>query len=390
MAQKQGRSFTTAFYFNKMMSTKMKITFILPNVEISGGAKAVFEFANHLIDRCHDVNVVYPITLRPFSIKHWGALLANIFRKTIGIQKPNRHVEWFDLKANLIEVSTLAERYMPNADIVVATWWETAYYVSRYNKSKGAKFYLAQHYEIWGGPKGKVDNSYKLGLRIIVNSNWLKNILEDKLGVEVENLILHSPDMDQFFPEKKNQSSKEIRILMAYRKIEWKGIKDGINAFEFAKEKYDNIKLVMFGPTLDKDLPDYIEFYEKPYEDKLREIYNSCDIFVFPSHVEGFGMPPMEAMLCKCAVVTTDVGAVPDYAIPGETALVSPPKSPGLLADNIIKLIEDEKLRKRISEAGYKHVVQNFGWDRATDLLEQSFMKAMIERSKLHDHKKEA
>jgi len=377
MVQKQDRSFATAFYYNKMMSTKMKITFILPNVEISGGVKAVFEFANHLIDRCHDVNVVYPITLRPFCIKHWGALLANIIRKTIGIQKPNRHVEWFDLKANLIKVSTLSEKYRPDADIVVATWWETAYHVNSYNKNKGEKFYLVQHYEIWGGPKERVDQSYRLGLRNIVHSTWLKNILCNKLNAKIDALIPHAPDLDHFYPEAIRKNDHAIRLLMPHRRIKWKGVDDGIRAYGIVKQKHPDVQLVMFGPDSAKNLPYPIEFHKKPSNSELRRIYNSCDIFIFPSHSEGFGMPPMEAMACKCAVVTTNVGAVPDYTIHRKTALVSPPHSPELLAKNIIELVENHQLRKRISEAGYKHIVENFSWYKATKSLEQSFKNAL-------------
>ena len=135
---------------------------------------------------------------------------------------------------------------------------------------------------------------------------------------------------------------------MPYRNLKWKGVNDGINAFEIVRKKYHDIQLVMFGPKLGKDVPAYVEFHEKPSNNKLRAVYNSCDIFLFPSHSEGFGMPPMEAMACKCAVVATNVGAVPDYAIPGETALISPPRMTELLAKNVIKLVENKKLRMKI------------------------------------------
>jgi len=360
----------------------MKITFILPNIEVSGGVKAVFEFANHLQNRGHNVYVIYPLLPMSSGTKWYNIRnLLSRYRGAIVRLKQAPCIKWFNLKANLIRVPTLEEKYVPDADIIVATWWATAYYVSGYGKSKGEKFYLAQHYEIWGGPEEKVNNSYKLGLRIIVNSTWLKNILQNKLGVEVEALILHSPDLDQFYWEDKKKNNDKIRILMPYRKIPWKGIEDGIKAFEIVREKYPDIQLVMYGPDSGENVPKYAEFYEKPSNDKLREIYNSCDIFVFPSHQEGFGMPPMEAMACKCAVVTTSVGAVPDYTIPGETALVSPPNSPELMAENIIKLVENEELRKGVSEAGYNHVVRNFSWDKAAEKLEQTFNKVIIERS---------
>lgn len=86
-------------------------------------------------------------------------------------------------------------------------------------------------------------------------------------------------------------------------------------------------------------------------------------------------MPPMEAMACKFAGVTTNIGAVPDYTIPGKTALVSPTHCPESLAENIIELIENEKLRKQISENGYRHIVKNFTWSKAPDELEEVFKK---------------
>jgi glycosyltransferase involved in cell wall biosynthesis len=355
----------------------MKITFILPNIEISGGTKAVFEFANHLDGRGHDVSVIYPLMPMRSGAK-WYNIKSLVSRSKSAIAKLRKgtRVEWFELKANLIRVPTLAERYIPDADIVVATWWATAYYVNRYSNSKGEKFYLAQHYEIWGGAEEEVNNSYKLGLRIIVNSTWLKNILQDKLNVEIEALIMHAPDLEQFYPENKEKTNDTIRILMPYRKEKWKGTEDGIKAFEIVKAKHQKVKLVMFGPSGGDDVPQHVEFHEWPVKDALRKLYNSCDIFVFPSHHEGFGMPPMEAMVCKCAVVTTNVGAIPDYTIPGETALVSPPNVPELLAENILRLVEDGELRRRIAEAGHNHITRNFSWAKAAEALEQVFERS--------------
>lgn len=55
---------------------------------------------------------------------------------------------------------------------------------------------------------------------------------------------------------------------------------------------------------------------------------------------------------------------------------MSPPRLPELLAENIIKLVEDKGLRRRIAEAGYNHI-REFTWDRATDMLEQAFSKVL-------------
>lgn len=356
----------------------MKITFILHTLQISGGHKAIFEFSNHLIQLGHKVSIVYPLIATGLGSKWYeaGKSPGRIIKTWKRLLRPNK-VEWFDLKADLIRTLTPDERHIPDADIVVATWWETAYWVRRYSENKGKKFYLVQHYEVWGGPKNKVDQSYRLGLRNIIHSNWLKKILCDTLNAEIEALIPHAPDLDQFYPEDNKDHAGNIRILVPYRKIKWKGMEDGLRALEVVRQTHPDVQIVMFGPDSGKDLPAYTEYHQKPFGSELRRIYNSCDIFLFPSHSEGFGMPPMEAMACKCAVVTTDVGAVPDYTIPGETALVSPPHSPESLAKNIVTLIENKNLRKMISEAGYRHITENFRWDTAAKSLEQSFKKAL-------------
>jgi glycosyltransferase involved in cell wall biosynthesis len=356
----------------------IKITFIIPNVEISGGIKAVFEFSNHLQQRGHDVTVLYPL-LPMMGGRPWyspGAIMGRGLGVIRNLKKGNS-VDWFDVKARVIRVPTLAERYIRCADIVVATWWETAYFVSGYSKDRGEKFYLVQHYEVWGGPKEDVDKSYRLGLRNIVNSSWLKEILEKKLGAGVEALIPHAPDLEQFYPENGKRVHGKIRVLMPYRNIKWKGDEDGIRAFEIARGKRPEIELVMFGPDWGDDVPRHAEFHKRPSDDELRSIYNSCDIFLFPSKSEGFGMPPMEAMVCKCAVVTTNVGAVSDYTIAGKTAFVFPPNSPESLAEGILRLAYDEGLRRTISEAGYNHILKNFSWPRSTEALEKVFKASL-------------
>jgi len=353
----------------------MQITFVLPSIGISGGGKVVLEYANRLKKRGHKVRVIYPLVTMSSGRKWYN--LRNLSSKALGILrnfKNGVHVDWFDLKARLIRVPTLYERYIPEGDIIVATWWETAYYVKKYNKDKGEKFYLIQHYETWGGPKEKVEATYKMGLHNIVVSSWLKNKLKN-IGAKVEEVILNGVNLEEFFPEKIKKDKNVIRILMPYRKEKWKGVEDGIEAFKIVKEKYPNVKLVTFGEKPKKsEVFKEAEFHIWPTGENLRKIYNSCDIFVFPSHCEGFGLPPMEAMACKLPVVTTEVGAVPEYTIPGTTALVVPPQNPKELSQNIIKLIKNKELREKIAENGYNYIKQ-FTWDKSVEKLEGIFKK---------------
>ena len=369
---------------------RMKITFITSGFGLSGGTKAIFEFSNHLVKRGHQVFIVCSLTPFIFEGKWFnpGNFLTKILRLVKKSKGCGRKIDWFDLdpRVKLLAVPSLAEKHILDADIILATWWETAYFVKRYSAKKGKKFYLVQDYEIWCGGKEKVDKSYNLGLKNIVNSTWLKNKLE-KIGAEVETVILHAPDHQQFYPKKIEKKGKKtcpeciegIRILIPYRKEERKGTKIGLEAFKIVKEKHPEVELIMFGqePIGDKIDGLEIEYHLSPVKDDLRKLYNSCNIFCYPALEEGFGMPPMEAMACKIPVVIYNIGAVPEYTITGQTALICRAGDVEKMAENIIELIENEAKRKEIAERGRQHI-QQFTWAKATEQLENIFKKYVV------------
>jgi len=84
----------------------------------------------------------------------------------------------------------------------------------------------------------------------------------------------------------------------------------------------------------------------------------------------------MEAMACQCAVVATNVGGVPDYTIPGQTALVVEPRDVNAMAEAIIRLLQNDDERQRIAQAGYQYIKQ-FTWDRAVERFEAALERGI-------------
>jgi glycosyltransferase involved in cell wall biosynthesis len=97
----------------------------------------------------------------------------------------------------------------------------------------------------------------------------------------------------------------------------------------------------------------------------LDALYAQCDAFVFPSLYEGFGLPVLEAMRAGAPVITTNVSALPEIA--GDAALFVAPKNPEALAVAIRRVLDDERVRVKLSEAG-EHRAQQFTWARAAEL----------------------
>lgn len=389
----------------------MKITFILPKIGIGGGVRVVFEYANRLQERGHEVSIVHSI-IPPFPedlLRQFG--LKNSLSKFLKARSSAKGSSWKP-NVKLIRIPTLSpkskwmfKRKIPDADAVIATEWRIAYGVAELGEEKGEKFNLVQDYECWEvrndercweraeeiskktkepvhlamadidtndmpfhNTKKLVDNAFKLPLRTITISTWLKELIEKKFGQKVEGIIINGCNSDIFYCEDKNWNERK-RILAPYRDMRWKGSEDAIKSFEIVKKEHPDVQFVMFGSMKGK-VPDWIEFHENISNEGLRELYSSCDIFVSPSWAEGCQLPPMEAMACKCAVVATNVGGIPDYTIPGKTALVVPPRNPEMLAEKILYLLENEKELKNISKAGYNYIKQ-FTWERAVDEFER-------------------
>ena len=347
----------------------MKITFLTPHIDISGGVKIILGYASGLAERGHEVNIICPQRnprkIRRLAVVYPKRAIMNLLR-----HKPN----WIDVAANIRYVSSFKEKYIPEADVVVATAWQTAYFVNSYSAKRGRKFYLFQHYErLWhdGTDNDCDEGSYNLPLKKIVISSCLQEILKKRFSQE--SILIENPIDHHIFYPTRYGVAKTKRICMLYHHLPLKGVADGIRAFEITKKGYPDAQLVMFGSRARSEFFEY-EFHYRPSNEQLREVYNSCDVFVCPSWREGFGLPSAEAMACRCALVTTDNGGCRDYAIHGKTALVSPPQNPQALADNLGRLLSDEAMLERIAESGCEHIRQ-FTWERAVSRLEEVFLK---------------
>ena len=143
----------------------MRVTFVLPFRFATGGARVVAQYAERLHRRGHAASVVFPAVPYRFrdsprlgsGLRGWlGTLASNLL--------PDAIPSGPTVVSQASMVPMIADRFLPDADVVVATAWPTAPSVARLSRSKGVKCYLIQHRELDSGPSAAVDATYRLPL----------------------------------------------------------------------------------------------------------------------------------------------------------------------------------------------------------------------------------
>jgi len=334
----------------------VKITFLCPHLRIAGGVRAILTYADRLAARGHEVTLVVPAK---HALTAWWRN-----RRSVG-------PAWIPgFRPSVMWVREWSATNLPQGDALVATAWQSARAVLAAPSRCGRKFYLIQHYEsLYHGATEAVDETYRLPLRKIVISTWLKAIMRERFGTEAEVLV--TPVDPALFSRVEGSGEDDlVRALMLHHEYAWKGVVDGLQAVGRVKARHPELRVVGFGLKKPRARLPYDEFYENLPQTKLAWLYSRCPIYVCPSWDEGLGMPSMEAMACGAALVTYDNGGCRDYALDGQTALVARRRDVADLAEKIERLVVDPAFRAKIAHEGRTFIRWEFDWERAVTRME--------------------
>jgi glycosyltransferase involved in cell wall biosynthesis len=158
-----------------------------------------------------------------------------------------------------------------------------------------------------------------------------------------------------------------------------------LEAIKRASKIVPNLQVVSFGaadltPCL--PLPAGATYTKYPPQDQIRDIYAACDVWLCGSRSEGFHLPPLEAMACRCPVVSTNVGGPADTIVEGENGHLVDVDDVEALADRLVRVLTlPEPQWRAMSDAAYATAVE-YSWDDATEKLESALQRA-IEKSEL-------
>jgi glycosyltransferase involved in cell wall biosynthesis len=167
-------------------------------------------------------------------------------------------------------------------------------------------------------------------------------------------------------------------LLFVGRLVEKKGLSYLIDALPLILKRHPNVRLRIAGDGPEKmnlkiqcvklGICDHVRFLGAVKNELLPALYQTSGVLVFPSVIaddgdrEGFGLVVVEALGCECATVVTDLPAMQDIIVDGKTGLVVPQKNIRKLAEKVVLLLDDQKLRESLGREGRRHVLRNFDW----------------------------
>ena len=182
-------------------------------------------------------------------------------------------------------------------------------------------------------------------------------------GINFESII--SPTYD--FKKKYEISGRMILFLGRFNKV--KGIDLLLDAFaEICKLKeFDNVILAILGVDFgyqdemenkikNLKIENRIKIIQKPPREDVIASYHACEFAVLPSRWEMSPLTPLEVFSCKKTVISTNAHGIPYVVIDGKNGLLVPPNSPKKIAQCIIKLLNDNRMRERLGNEGFKMV----------------------------------
>jgi glycosyltransferase involved in cell wall biosynthesis len=294
----------------------LRIVFVIPHADLSGGVRTVAIYARLLSARGHKVTVVSTPRPGPSLRTRVKSLVRGRGWPGDPIQGAS-HLDHLSVEHHRLDrFRPVTDRDVPDADVVVATWWLTAEWVASLAPCKGAKVHFVQgnDSDLPGQPQARVAATWRLPFHRIVCSRWLLDLARNRYGDATAACVPNGVDLEQFTTRPRERQSRPT-VGLVYSDTWIKGCDVAVAAIRMAMRRIPSLRLVAFGSapvSAMVPLPPNAEFTLLPPQGEIARLYASCDVWLWPSRQEGFGLPILEAMACRTPVIAAMAGAAPE------------------------------------------------------------------------------
>jgi glycosyltransferase involved in cell wall biosynthesis len=218
---------------------------------------------------------------------------------------------------------------------------------------------------------------------VIAISEFGRTDIATELGVPVESIFVtplapagvgpDAPTPELQLRERLSLGDSEL-VLCVSAALAHKNLPRLIDAFAPLASERDAILVLAGHDGLERDalaahaaaagISDRIRLTGWIERAELEGLYNAARLFAYPSLIEGFGIPILEAMARGLPVACSSAGALAEVA--GDAAVLFDPRDPAAITDALRRLLDDSDLRERLIEAGWARAGQ-FSWERCAE-----------------------
>lgn len=339
----------------------MRINFIIPFKRMSGGIRVIYIYANYLVSKGHDVCCYLP------AVSYPGKGQNALFRLKASLSNVFKPEHWYDCKFAVKVVPCIKDCFIRDADVTIASAWQTAFDVNILSKKKGDKFYFVQDLETFNGEEEIINESFRLPLNIItITSELKKHILRYNTSV---SLVYNGLFSSEFISQEKPRGQL-FKILFFYHEAPTKGTRDGLEVIRSLHDEGFSIEGVVFGRKITESFPHYINAFQNPSRDQLMKLYREADVYLFTSYHDAWGLTVAEAAANKCAIIGRKIGII-DELYDGNNFLVVNDSIEML--EMVKKLYKDRALLMAYQERSYE-TVKKLKWERSCETFERIIM----------------
>lgn len=230
-------------------------------------------------------------------------------------------------------------------------------------------------------------------LHVVGNSYWIEEQSRKSkvFAGAISYQTIHNPVETNLFVPLDKVKAKEILGLPDGAQViafgaerftnERKGFALLIEALKEVKRKVPNAYCLVFGGgnglETNDDLPPikYMGFVDSVWLQRI--VHSAADVFVIPSRQEAFGLTALEAMACATPVVGFDTGGIGDMITNEKTGLLAEVDNKSALANGIIRLLQQDELRKRLGANARVLAAEQFNMERQGALYFDLYNKAI-------------
>lgn len=326
----------------------LRIIYVLEQVEICGSTKILLQQANELVKRGHRVTVVCQ---QPFP-------------------------QWMPISANYLQAPWQMDvsQAIPEADIIICSGASSVIDCYLAKKAPVIHFeqgetYIFEFDAVDAASQDLLQKAWLLPVARLAVSHGLANVIKNNFNREPK--VIHNALDPQYFypPQHKKRANVPRILLVGSEQSHFKGLPLIWAALDAVRQRGHNFDLVWVTPSQpSKEIEGKVVL--KPSQKELGDIYRCSDIYICGSYYESFPLPPLEAMTCGCAVISTRNIGVLEYAVDGYNCLLTNIGDPQGIAEAVIKLLDKPEEREQLIQGGYA-TAQKFSWSKIISELEK-------------------